>query len=136
MLKITTLILVGLLVSQFALATPPALQFNCTVSKVVDNGDFENEHDFSFEDYPNVSYMSITPDGKNLTVGALSFSEKDSSQPSVITEESESYTSIIVAEPEDSGQIFSIAVRESAGMLYYYSEENNAPREVAELSCH
>lgn len=135
MLKLAILLAVTFVVSSAAIATPPALQFNCKVSKVIDDGLFENEHDFTFADYPYVTYMSITPNGKTLTVGALSFSETDSIQSSVITEETEQRMTIIVAEPEESGQIFSLAVSENSGMLYYYSEEANAPREVAELTC-
>ena len=123
------------LFSSLALAETSNSQLACKVSKVLDDGDFENEHDFTFEDYPNVVYERGTPDGKTLIVGAFSFSENDSAQPSVITEESDSRTTIVVAEPDESGQIFSIAVIESQGKLYYYSEENNGTREVAELIC-
>ncbi len=122
-------------VSQFALATPQTTEFNCKVAKVVDGGNFENEHDFTFADYPHIAYSSNTPDGKTLIVGALSFSEKDESQSSEITEENLENMSFVSAVPEESGQIFFLVVTGAKGRFLYHSQELEAPVEVAQLTC-
>lgn len=130
----TLIFAIALSFSQIALASQTTV-FNCKVAKVVDGGNFENEHDFLFADYPHVAYSSNTPHGKALIVGALSFSEKDSDQPSEFTEQNVENMSFVGAVPQDSGQTFVLVVTGAKGRLVYHSKELEAAVEVAELIC-
>lgn len=109
--------------------------FMCTVTQVLDNGNFENINNFKFRDY---KYVGLTNDGNSasLNVGALAFNSADSA---VSVRGSRSYVRV-EAQPANSDQVYKVVVikrgpNKQKGTLSF-SDRAHPEARVAALSCH
>ena len=115
----TLLFCSALTMSQTAIASDT---IECTVTEVL-NSDFENVYDFTFSDYPNVSYETQTSYGPTLTVGAMSFAENDDMSPADLTVTKTAQKLEIVAQPEESNEVIKLTVEGKVGLLEANSGE-------------
>lgn len=127
----TSLLFISLIFSQAAIAS----DFECQVTKVLDHGNFENENDFSFVDSPWVAFSKKTAEGRELIVGALSFTEQATVQRNFFEVDSDANKIVVKVNPDESGQIFSVFVdkKTKSGRLFYSG--GGKPVLVAALSC-
>jgi hypothetical protein len=125
----TLFVLLGLGLSVTANA-----DFTCTVTKVLDDGAFENVNDFTFEDY-NYLALETTAQTTKVDVGGLGFDTTDSD---IRVTGTRSYVSVVV-KPFESDQVFRLHVYKNGSKkqtgLFFYQEGNQPEVRVASLFC-
>lgn len=107
----------------------------CRVSSVKDAGDFENEYDFEFSQNQLVIVDLRKADDKMVVIGALSFSEQDSNQPSSIRLVQAYGAAGIEIAPEESDERFYVRVDFRRGTGELQRQVGGVWIPVADLTC-
>lgn len=112
--------------------------FTCTVDEVLDGGSFENENDFTFADYPYVTYAPTSEYGRTLAVGALICEETSPYQTCAFTiRESENRIGVSAKADEDPRvqmvTVFWQNSKTGVGLFSVYEKGNST--DIAILNC-